>query len=43
VVDVVGQVVAAGFLAGLDQDHATRVRQALSCSARIAVIEPKIA
>ena len=29
VIDIIGQVVAAGFLAGLDQNDATRVRHPL--------------
>ena len=36
VVDVVGQVVAAGFLAGLDQDDAARVRHVLLAAAPAA-------
>ena len=44
VLDVGGQVVAAALLAGLDQDDAARVRDALlAAAASIAVSDAKIA
>ena len=43
-IDVIGQIVAAGFLARLDQDDAARMRHALLAAAPVsAVSAPNIA